>query len=165
MIRLVLLRFLENYYRHRWLYLLPTLIMIVVAAVSIATEKPQYISHGNVFVQKQSLLASLNSVRSNDNTWWVSPAQTTANEINELLRTDAFIRAVIHSTDLEAKMSQDTTSVEDTITKTRKNIWVTTLGDNQVQVNAGFELPQIAEQAVSAVIESYIQWQINGQRA
>jgi capsular polysaccharide biosynthesis protein len=165
MIRLVLLRFLESYYRHRWLYLLPTLLMIIVAAISIATEKPQYIAHGNVFVQKQSLLASLNSVRSNDNTWWVSPAQTTANELNELLRTDAFIRAVIHSTDLEAKMSQDATTVEETITKTRDNIWVTTLGDNQVQINAGFEYPQIAEQAVGAVIESYIQWQINGQRA
>jgi capsular polysaccharide biosynthesis protein len=165
MIRLVLLRFLENYYRHRWLYLLPILLLLIVAGISVATEKPQYLAHGNVFVQKQSLLASLNSVRSNDNTWWVSPAQTTANELNELLRTDAFIRAVIHSTDLEANMSKDATSVEDTITKTRKNIWVSTLGDNQVQINGGFELPQVAEQAVGAVIESYIQWQINGQRA
>lgn len=165
MIRLVLLRFIENYFRHRWLYLLPIFLMVIAGGIFIAIEKPKYISHGNVFIQGESLLASMTAIQNNDNSWWVSPAQTTANALNELLRTDAFIRAVIYSTDLEPKMRTDRATVERTIAETRKGVWVTTLGDNQVQINAGFEDPKIAEQAVAAVIESYIQWQINGKRA
>jgi capsular polysaccharide biosynthesis protein len=164
MIRLLLLRFLESYFRHRWLYLLPTVVMIGLAAYTLKNLKPEYIANGVVFVKKESYLATLTSVRSTDATWWTTPAQATNGEINELLRTDAFIRAVIHKTDLEERMGQGSFFVSTTIEDTRKNIWVTVLGDNQVQINASHETPQIAYQLANAVIDAYIQWQVSGQR-
>ena len=91
MFRLISLRLLESYFRHRWLYLLPVLLMTILAAVSFFTAKPKYIARGVLFVQKQSLLARLTSVTGSDITWQTAASITTG-ELKELLQTEAFIR-------------------------------------------------------------------------
>ena len=164
MIRLILYHLFETYFRHRWLYLIPILLMLAAAGVSIYITKPKFLSQGVMYVQRQSFLAQLNSVRSNDATWWSTPATTANNEISELLRTDAFIRAVIHKTDLEKKMDQGQEVVQETITQTRESIWTMPLGENQLQINCSFEDPNVSYQVVNAVIDAYIQWQVNAQR-
>jgi uncharacterized protein involved in exopolysaccharide biosynthesis len=164
MIRLFLLRFTESYFRHRWLYVLPTLFMLIAASFYIALEKPKYNAYGSIYVRKESLLASLTAVRNNDTSLWLSAAQETSNELNDLIQTDAFVRAVIHNTDLEAKMGLAETNVEEFITETRNSIGASVQGDNQVQINAAMQKPEIAVQAVNAIMETYIQWRVNGQR-
>jgi capsular polysaccharide biosynthesis protein len=164
MLNLVLLRMLETYFRRRWLYLLPIVAMVIAAVVYMLLLQPKYVAKGVLYVQNQSFLASLTSVRVNNPSWWITPAQLSVNEINELLQTDAFVRAIIEKTDLEVYMGQGTSAVESLIKKTRKSISASPLGDNQVQIIASFEDPEIAYQLVNAVISGYSRWQINAQR-
>ncbi len=164
MITLLVYRFLESYFRHRWWYLLPIVLMVVAAGVFITTSKPKYIARGSIYVQKETFLSALNSVTPNDTSWWTTPAQSVIGEINELLRTDAFIRAVIHGTDLEDRMDKGSEVVAETISEVRQSIWIAALGDNQIQINAAHEEAVIAHQIANSVLSSFVQWQVNAQR-
>jgi capsular polysaccharide biosynthesis protein len=163
MARLLFLRFLESYYRHRWLYLLPLLLMAGVAALYFFTAKPTYIVRGVLYVQQQSLLASLTSLR-NDGFSVLTPAEATAQEMTDLLQTDSFIRALIQQTSLEATLGQGDMTVGETIEEVRKAVWVETQGANQVRTFAAWEEPTIAYQLATASLESFIQWRINADR-
>ncbi|NLG71821.1 MAG: lipopolysaccharide biosynthesis protein [Chloroflexi bacterium] len=165
MFKLVALRLLESYFRHRWLYLLPIVLMTAAGVVFLLVDKPKYAAKGVVYVQAESFLAALNSIGPENTNWWSTPAQATANDVNELLQTDAFIRAVIQNTDLEKEMDGGPQVVEDVIEATRKNLWAVPLGESQVQINAAHEDPVIASQLANAVIQGYVQWKINSQRA
>jgi len=165
MLQLILKRFIEGYFRHRWLYLLPFVLIAISAVLAYLLTKPSYMSEGVLFIQKQSLLSSLNSVGSTNSYMWSTPAQTVSAEITELIQTDSFIRAVIQNTALEAKMNQGASKVNQLIDDTRKQVWVTVLGENQIKVHAAYENPEIAAQLANGVIESYIKWQSNSQVA
>jgi uncharacterized protein involved in exopolysaccharide biosynthesis len=165
MIRLFLLRFFETYFRHRWLYLLPVVILMATGAYYLLNLTPKYVARGVLHVTNQSLLTSLTAVQNNDTNWWITPAQATSNEINELMQTDAFVRAVINYTDLEENMNYGADQVAQTLRAVRNSIWVYPMGNNQVYINASYEDPPIAYQLVNAIINSYTQWQINTMRS
>lgn len=165
MVRLVVLRILESYFRHRWLYLLPIVLMSILGAVFVLLTKPTYTAKGVLYVETQSYLASLTDVRDSGASWWTTPAQAVNEEISELLQTDAFVRAIIQRTSLEEKMDEGSATVEIIIKETRENVWPTPFGNNQLQVNAVHEDPEVAYQIVTAVIEGYLQWRVNADLA
>jgi capsular polysaccharide biosynthesis protein len=154
---------MESYFRHRWLYLIPIVLMMVAACAFFFLSKPKYIASGVIFVQKESLLARLTSV-SDPSFSWSTPASVTVGELSELLQTDAFIRAVISQTDLEAQMDQGITVVNQAIEDVRKAVWVSSIGNNQVRVSASDEQPKLATQLADATITSFVQWKINADR-
>lgn len=162
-VRLVLFRLSESYFRHRWRYLLPLGLMALVATYAFLAAKPEYISRSVMYVRQESFLASLTSVYE-DAFSWVTPAQATANELGELLQTDAFIRSLVLLTDLEAEMNAGPVAMAETLEETRDEIWVEVLGDNLVLVSATSEEPQLAQQLVNATIETFIQWKIQADR-
>ncbi|MCP4427748.1 MAG: lipopolysaccharide biosynthesis protein [Chloroflexi bacterium] len=163
MLRLALLRVLESYFRHRWLYMLPVVFMLGVAAVAVVTQDPQYMAGGVMYVEKESFLATLTSVRESTFSW-DTPAEQTNREISELLQTDAFIRAVIKMTDMEESMDGGIIAVTETIQEVREAAWTQPLGNNQVVVAVAHTEPLITYQLVNAIIENYIQWKINADR-
>ncbi|MCB8977308.1 MAG: lipopolysaccharide biosynthesis protein [Ardenticatenaceae bacterium] len=163
MVRLVLLRVLESYFQHRWLYLFPIVLMTAAAIAFYFITDPIYISDGIVFVQSESYLASLTSVRDAGLTW-NTPAQETKNEFGELLQTDAFIRSVIDRTDLESEMDVGPAGVRELMKHVRENVWVESLGDNQVLISASDEDPVLAQQLASSAFETYLQWKINSDK-
>ena len=152
MVRLVVLRILESYFRHRWLYLLPIVLMSILGVVFVLVTKPTYTAKGVLYVETQSYLASLTAVRDSNASWWTTPSQAVNQEISELLQTDAFVRAIIQRTSLEENMDKGPIIVETIIKSTRENVWAVSLGNNQLQVNAVHEDPEIAYQIVTAVI-------------
>lgn len=165
MVRLVTLRMLESYFRHRWLYLLPIVFMTALGAVFVLVNKPTYTAKGVLYVETQSYLASLTDLRDSGASWWTTPAESVNQEISELLQTDAFVRAIIQRTSLEEQMGKGSVVVDTIIADTRKNVWPTPLGNNQLQVNAVNEDPEVAYQIVNAVIEGYLQWRVNADLA
>ncbi len=165
MVRVVILRIFESYFRHRWLYLLPILILTAAGVAFVLLSKPKYVAGGVMYVQKESYLASLTDVRDIEGTWWTTPSQATAQEVNDLLRTNAFVRSVIQQTDLEQDMDKGPDIVGSIIEDVRKSIWTATQGDNQLFFGAATDEPNLSYQLVNAVIEAYLQWRINGQRA
>lgn len=163
MVRLISLRLLESYFRHRWLYLLPIALMAVAAVIYYLTLKPVYIVRGVLYVQKDSLLSELTSLNTSSFSL-LTPAQVTTEEFNELLQTDAFVRAIIQQTDLEQTLGTGEMTVPETMSEVRKQVWVETQGNNQVMVASAYEDPVIAYQLGNAAVESFIQWRINADR-
>ena len=158
MVRLVILRILESYFRHRWLYLLPIILMWGVAGIAVF-RAPSYLAHGIMYVEQENVL--LPSIPSLDTNSWETRADQTSHEISDLLQTDAFIRAVIQGTDLEKDMAEGNVVAAQTMQDARDYIWADAPGRNQVRVAATHTDPQIAYQLVDATIENYTLWKIN----
>ena len=55
--------------------------------------------------------------------------------------------------------------VNDTIDEARKAIWVSAIGDNQILIGAIHKDPPVTLQLVNGVIQTFIQWKINGDRS
>jgi capsular polysaccharide biosynthesis protein len=160
MMRIVLLKLIESFFQRFWLLLLPVLAMLSAGGGWIAISPSEYTSSGTLYVEKDSLLADLTST-SIDGSWWVTSAQMTINEINELMSTRSFVRSAIQRTNLEAYMSGSPAEIDTTIQAFRDMLWMRTMGDKVVSINATSEDPQLAQQVVNATLESYIQWKLN----
>lgn len=160
MVRLILLRLCESYFRHRWLYWLPCLFMAGAAYFYVVNLPATYVTHGTIYVQDKTLLSSLTALQSDGYTW-ITPAQATVSELRELLSSQAFIRAIVASTDLEVTLTKGPDTVESTIEEARTALWVQALGDNLVMISAAHEMPRVTHQLVSSTIEAYLQWQTN----
>ena len=160
MFRLVTLRLLESYFRHRWLYLIPIVLMIPAAVAYITLKPPGYVAHGTLYIQKESLISSLNALR-NEGFSWLTPADATISELYELLSSDAFTRAIVAQTDLEQEMNGDRDALHETLGAVRSAIWAEHLGNNLVRIAAAHEDADIAFQLVTATIETFTQWKIN----
>ncbi|MCB9420727.1 MAG: lipopolysaccharide biosynthesis protein [Ardenticatenaceae bacterium] len=163
MLRLAVLRLLESYFRHRWLYLLPIVLLTILGGVYIVTAKPEYRARGVVYVQQETLLSSLTAVAP-DGFTWMTAADASASQLNELLQTDSFVRAIIMETDLEENMNMGRDAVVETILKVRESVWAQSIGSNQMLITASSENAEIAYQLVNAVVENHIQWQVNASR-
>jgi capsular polysaccharide biosynthesis protein len=161
MTRIFLLRFFESYFRHRWLYLLPILLTTLAGTLYLYRLEPKYNSNGIMYVSNQTMLNSLSQVPNDNTNWWVTPAQATGNEINNLIQSNAFVRAIISGTDLEKYMNGNQEQIQAVIDVVRKSLWVTPIGNNHLYTSASFEDPQIAYQMVNSMVTSYVNWQIN----
>lgn len=163
MLQLAILRLLESYFRHRWLYLLPIVFLALVGGLYIYTLKPEYRATGVVYVQQESLLSSLTAVAP-DGFTWMTAADASAAQLNELLQTDSFVRAIILETDLEEEMDKGRDAVSETIETVRKSVWAQSTGSNQMLITGSNEDSQVAYQLVNATVENHIQWQMNSAR-
>ena len=127
MLELLVVRILEAYFRHRWAYLLPMFLLLVAAVVSLALQDPVYISRASVYVERESLLSSLTDIQDQPFSW-SGPAKLAADEIQELLSTDAFVRAVLAQTPLEADLTGGPEAVQSALSDARSHMWVTAAG-------------------------------------
>jgi hypothetical protein len=162
MIRLFVLRLLESYFRHRWLYLLPLGIMFLPAVAALILTPRQYVAQGSMFVESQSLLASLTDAQT-DFSWWKSPSQEVVDDFNELLQTDAFARSAIQRTSLEPRMAQGPEVVRQTLKLYRDSLSVSVAGNKLVNFRAETEDPQLSQQIVASAMDSYVLWKINAE--
>lgn len=163
MVRLVMLRLVESYFRHRWLYLLPIVLALLVAGARLYLAEPAYIASGTLYLKKESLLGSLTDVNNSDFSFQTAAA-ITAEQLRELLQTDSFVRAIVQSTSLESEMGRGPDAVEDVLSEARNSVWAYASGSNQLVVAATNEDRQVAYQLANAVIDSYRQWLVNASR-
>lgn len=163
MLRLVLLRLLESYFRHRWLYMLPIVLMIVVAGLFVTLSPRKYTSGGVLFVQNDSLLSRLVPI-GNSGFSWVTAATMTANELNELMRTEAFVRFIVQRTVLEEYINQGPDEAEETINMVRESVVVFADGEKLVRFGASHLEPEIAYQLALGTVEAYTEWKLNAER-
>lgn len=160
MLRLILLRLLESYFRHRWLYLAPAALMLAAGIAFAFLAPTRHTATGTLLIEKQSLLATLTS-NGQGASYWRTPAEITAGELRELLATDAFVRSAIQKTSWEPLMHGSPREVRDALTAFRRSITVTALGEKLVAISARDGNAQVAQQMAASVMDSYIQWQIN----
>lgn len=160
MVRIVLLRLLESYFRHRWLYVLPIVIGLIAGGGYVASIPPEYTASGRLYVAQENLLANLTSSNTGGS-FWISASDSTVSEIYELMNTQAFVRSVIQKTDLEQNMSAGPTAVDETITYVRKIVNVQSAGSNLVDISATGDDPNVVYQVVISLMDAYVQWKIN----
>lgn len=160
MVRIVLLRLLESYFRHRWLYILPVVIAVAAGGAYVATIPPEYTASGRLYVAQENLLANLTSSNTGGS-FWISAADATVSEIYELMNTQAFIRSVIQKTDLEQNMSAGPEAVYNTITYVRDIVSIQSAGDKLVDIAATGDDPNVVYQVVISMMDAYVQWKIN----
>jgi capsular polysaccharide biosynthesis protein len=161
MARLIILRLLDSYFRHRWLNLLPIVLMIGLASASFTLAEPEYVSRGRLYVQKAALLPSLTQLPSEGYTWR-TPTQVALSELQELVQTEAFVRSVIQKTDLEANMSGGSTAVQRTIEYFRLALSLQQVGDSVIEIAVTDKTPKHAQQLAAATIDAYTIWKLNG---
>lgn len=160
MVRLVILRLLESYFRHPLLFLLPVGLMAVAAALSVLLATPEYGARGTMFVEDKSLLASLTGTAS-DFSWRRTAAQNVVGDFQDLLRTDAFVRSAIQRTSLESRMAEGPEVVEQVFDYFRQSVSVSAIGGKLVQFSAWTDDPVLSQQLVVASMDSYVFWKIN----
>ncbi|MEJ5343435.1 MAG: Wzz/FepE/Etk N-terminal domain-containing protein [Chloroflexus sp.] len=160
MVRLIVLRLLESFFRRPLLSLAPFVLALLIGVGYIFLSPPEYLSSGKIYVEKESLLASLTSSDS-DVSWWVTPAQATSNEIYELLASNTFVRSAIQQTKLEPLMAGGPDVVWETFTFFRDTISVNTLGDKLVEIRATTDDPELSYQMVVATMDTYLKWKMN----
>jgi capsular polysaccharide biosynthesis protein len=160
MVRIVILRLLESYFRHRWLNLTPIALAAVVGAIFVSLQSPEYVASGQLYIQNDTLLASLTATSATGD-WWTTASQKTTDEINELIGTKAFVRSAIQKTDLEKNMSAGPVAIDETITYFRDSISVSPSTNKLVDIIAKSEDPNLSHQMVVATMDAYVQWKIN----
>jgi hypothetical protein len=163
MLRLVLLRVLEGYFRHRWLNLLPIVLFTAAGIAYFLLFPSGYVSQGSLYVQRESLLASLTQVR--DLGWsYNSPAALTANDLLEMVQTEAFVRAIIDQTDLRQELYADPSAADAIIDGYRQALAASATGENLVQFSVEAESPELAHQLATATFNTYRTWKLNNDR-
>ena len=159
MVRLILLRLLESYFRRPFLNLLPIFLLLGLGAAFVTVQDPEYLSGGKINVN-DTILSELSALGT-ESSFWTTPAESARDEIGELMTTDSFVRAIVLQTDLEAELSDPETDVNEFLADVREMVWAATIGDNTVGLVARHSNPLIAKQLADAAIESFLQWNIN----
>jgi uncharacterized protein involved in exopolysaccharide biosynthesis len=159
MVRLILLRIFESYFRHRWLNIMPIVLMIGVGSAYVVYSMPQYAARGTIYVQKQPLVSALSNVQTDFT--WQTPAQVTASQLQDLMQTQAFVRSIIAKTPLEQQLTGDPTVLDRTISVYQKAVTVNTVGDNLIEVDGKYEDPVTVQQMVAATMDMFVQWKLN----
>lgn len=160
MVKLIVLRLLESFFRNRWLNILPAVVLLAVGVAIAFLVPPAYESAGTMMIEKDTLLASLTS-NGSSNSLYVTPAQVTVDELSELLATDAFVRSAIQKTVLEAQMTGNQEDIKQVFDEFRRSLTLTPVGSKLIELKGTHEDPQLAQQVAASTIEAYIQWQIN----
>ncbi len=157
MIRRILLRITESYFRHPLLYLLPILVMLILGAVWLTVREETYIARGSIAVNTNTVTEKSLGIGAN-NFFWKTPAEATAQQFDELLSSDAMIRAIISYTDLESDLADPTVTQDSVIESARNSVWVAPIGHQHFAVYGSGETPEVAYQLVEATMSVYLDW-------
>jgi len=158
-VRGFVLRLTENIARHKFLFILPAIVMAAIA-FNLSQGSDEYESTGIVSVNGETFLASLTDVRT-EGFSFRSPADLANEQLYGLLSTDTFMADVVDQSGLEAQLRVPGTDDETFFDSIREAIGASPGGDNFLSIYATAGDPVIAQALAEATIETYVQWQIN----
>ncbi|RRR65908.1 MAG: lipopolysaccharide biosynthesis protein [Candidatus Viridilinea halotolerans] len=161
MVRIILLKLIESFFQMLWLATIAIIAMTALGFYWAQNKAPTYTSTGTLYIEKDSLLASLTAA-SSEMPWWVTktPAERTIAEIEELLATQSFARSALVRTDFASLLEAEPKEVDATIDSFRQMLSMSTLGEKTVRITGTSEDPETAQQVVDAVLDSYVEWKL-----
>ena len=154
-----LLHLLEAFYRHPWRHSFPLILLTICGVVYSAVSAPLYTSRGVLYVRNESVLGTLTAPRSNSYIY-VTRAQIAVDEIETLLATDSFLRAVVKRTDLEDEFTSGF-PLDRLLRIVGNSIFVKIESRQQVAIEAQADTPDLAYQLALATMETYRQYKVN----
>lgn len=164
MVRLVILRLLESWFRRWWLYIIPVILMLAVGVLLVFRAPSTYTASATLFIEDNSLLLSLtNAPNPTERSWWQTPAEVVRNDYRELMQTEAFMRALIQNTNLETRAARSREDFFEALWYFRDSIQLHTPGNKLMIIMAETEDPDLSVQMVNSLINTYISWKLNVQ--
>jgi capsular polysaccharide biosynthesis protein len=146
----VIARFLDTFFRHALLLLLPpVLIPLIVGPVALYMAPIYYETWAGIWVERPTYL-SYNDDWNRYNT----PAQNQTARLNEVLRTRSFMLEVAKKTPLEP-LTTSPKGEERIAELFGKGLLIMPNGNQLVQVRFRAESPQVSYQVVNAVIQTF----------
>ena len=143
-----MLRYLETFFRNRWMISLPAVLLIVLSAGLTHFVKKKYQAGSTIWTDSSMYL----DVGLTDSHYY-TPAQLHSSRINELLTTDAFPRSVAKATPMGSHMTQQ--QEDALVSAIHSDMHIYPTGDHILQVTFSHLSPQVALSVVQAVIEQY----------
>lgn len=153
-------RFIEIFFKNKWLYLMPVVILLAGWVASLFLLEDQFTSKGILYVQSDTLIQQVSGSTTSDFGVWVTPAQETKEELDELINTNSFIRLIIQQTELEEFMDDGVGAVDETIGDVYDSLSVNYVGLNNVIVESTWNDRGIAVDLATATLNSFINWKI-----
>jgi capsular polysaccharide biosynthesis protein len=149
--RQVVLRLLDTFFRHFWLYLIPVVLVGGVGIWAATSTDDSYQSFGTMKVESNALVAELTGSESDPGFGWQSPAAATADSFNALMRTATFVDNVAVNAGLEEAI--DTGLI--TAQEVHGSLAVYPDGARLVKVVASNRYPDVAHRLARAAMVTY----------
>ncbi len=141
---------IDNLFRHLILYLIPIALFAVVGLVLAQRSAPEFTSDATLDASNNPLIEELD-VRGDDALFRQSNADSTANFINERLRTESFSTEVANAAGLGNQLDAGLI----TNTTIRTQVSVAANGDSIVTVAGTWSDPTTAQNLAQATIDTY----------
>lgn len=143
-------RLLEALFRHKWLVLLPSLLIpLLVIPVAVVNTPPQFESRASVWVDRPTYLKYAEKPEI-----MTSPAGEHGGLLAELLRTTSFRIDVANRTSL-APLTADAKGERKLDQFFKKSVFLAPNGDHLLTVRARAASPAQAQEVVQAMIDAY----------
>ena len=141
----------ESFFRRWPLYVLPLLLMVAVGVIQAKSIKGQFRSVGVLNVASNPLLSDVTPLANSGAYSYETPAAATTRMINELMRTDRFVRSVAEHAGLKSALDAGTLGINDI----RFRVGASSDGDRLLKVTAWWTDGTTAVQLVNAAIAEY----------
>ncbi len=144
-------KFLEAFFRHKLLLLLPPILMTLAVGAWALLAAPVYFdSKANVWVDRPTYIVA----ESDGFNAYLTPAQNQTLRLTELLRTETFLTAVVNRTSL-APLTASAAGWRQLDTIIGRGLAVTPNGNNLMVVRFRSGSPQLSQQFVTALLETF----------
>jgi hypothetical protein len=141
----------ESFFRRWPLYLLPLLLLIGVGVLQATKITAQYRSVGVLNVASNPLLSDVSPLGGTGSTTFETPSAATTRMINELLRTDVFVKSVGEHAGLKGALDSKLV----TLAQIRARVGASSTGDRLLAVGASWPDATTAAQLVISTIAQY----------
>lgn len=148
------MRFLAKFFRRWYLYMLPMLVLPVLATMYGTQSLTVYESSALIYINTPSAVTGLTSTFSQ----YLSPAQNGANAMNEAMLSETFVVSVAKATDLAKYYDLNSQYGQDAVTaliRAEVTIAATTVGQNTLTVTVDNKSPHLAQQMANALITEF----------
>ena len=148
----VVLRLIDKFFSHLWLYLVP-IILVGAVGVWVATSgEDSYQSWATMKVERDAAVAEVTDSAQDPGFGWETPAAT-AESMNALLRTQTFVDDVATSAGLDEMVDAGLLTLDEV----RASVAVFADSPRLVKVVGTNGNPDVAHRVAEGTIESYIE--------
>jgi uncharacterized protein involved in exopolysaccharide biosynthesis len=141
-------RYLETFFRNRWLLTMPALIILASGVGLALLLPPQYEAKATIWTDTATYL----DTPTPDNRY-TPPAEIESQRFNELVQTYTFASAVLNRLPNAANATREAQAVF--VKRLQDDLQIASTGDNTVQVSFKYADQQVALAVVQSTIDEY----------
>lgn len=153
----LVLRLLETFFRRRALYLIPMVVFVGLGFMSVMSTKDTYVSTGVVYVDEESLLATLTGVGGPSGGSYQTPAEVISEQMNSAFQTEGLVRSMADQAGMASALKDGSV----TIGGIRGALSFVPSGSNLVYVQASTQNPEESSRLATAAVASFIEFVVD----